>query len=939
MDQNYNASSVVEVQPVPQPPLKFSRYRSVRKAAAASAAPPLPPLPAASAHDLSGLAKTQSNHNNNNESIQRSMSRYRHAKPARIITSIPPPPVPQIPVSPHQTKSRIEDWVESTRVSQDIPRLDDLSLEQQDRNDLRSPSLRGIPSQSLSQPSSPRFRGFSRILGRASFDRRREKEDCISPTSLGHHHHRLSYSAGHDANTQSKSLRRRPENIATPQSPLQQENTTDEETPLMDVKQLTLNEQLANERAAALHNGHSSNKKLVKGRGGFLSLFKGIDTSGSSRAQRDAREGLKNKISSPTLIEPKDLPSVLPDDTPVSAVNAGERKVLVTCNEAFVTLPITPSTKAQELLHSAFACLKENIDPKTAVLVESFKQLGLERPLRRYEHVRDVMNSWDSDEQNHFEIVPSSEGEEDDEALDIRFAPRKQPKDATFHIYHSHRAGKWDKRYITLRSDGRVLMAKKPGAEPTSICHMSDFDIYRLKSREYRRVKPPKRYCYVIKSQQKANLFVAGGNFAHSFSIGDTETAQAWYRSVQEWRSWYLVSIMGDSSDCSPDLHASAGVRTSFHSNRFSIDSIPCQPNGFRPMNSAAQAVPSKPPTPPDEAHPQTRRPLILGATSNNDYFNTPLPTAPSSPKRSLMHMERKPTVKRERSQTVSSRHQQQQPPAESEPFEPTGLLGRTYTLRQHAMREREREKEEEAEQLNPFTAHGLLSHLDMPTRSAERPIHTSSGPPSRASTVRSPPGHRPRSSIQQQQLPKPLVDLTPTYQEAPQHTRKGRGITAPSGTPLIDIATGPDLCPGAIAVPSATTWRKPMQRSGTMSSQTTRVPEPTTFAPPVPRDRQRSYTMRGTTSSYPRPLSANSPASLESPFIPTGLLAQAKVGHAQGSAETGRGVATGSRHGSRPLLDMTEPSCFADGSLLRTVEQTGAGEDCRPVIDREKRD
>ena len=56
--------------------------------------------------------------------------------------------------------------------------------------------------------------------------------------------------------------------------------------------------------------------------------------------------------------------------------------------------PVDLTTTSAELLSSAANCFSEQIDPKNSVLVEYYGKVGAQRPLRRYEHVRDVMNSW-----------------------------------------------------------------------------------------------------------------------------------------------------------------------------------------------------------------------------------------------------------------------------------------------------------------------------------------------------------------------------------------------------------------------------------------------------------------------------------------------------------------------------------------------------------------
>jgi hypothetical protein len=656
---------------------------------------------------------------------------------------------------------------------------------------------------------------------------------------------------------------------------------------------------------------------------------------------------LKKMISAPIAIEPTDVVVAPDNDAPISAVNAGQRKVLVTCNNSFISLPITPTTHAQDLLFSAANCLAQNIDPHTAILVESFKQLGLERPLRRYERIRDVMNSWDNDEENRLIVVTSS-GNRANDNLDVKVAPRKQPSGSSFQLYHRQRLGKWEKRWITLRSDGQVTVAKKEGTESSNICHISDFDIYSLSSRNSsRKINSPKKICYAVKSQQKSSMFLTTENFVHFFSTNDQMMAERWHKAVQEWRSWYLVNVLGEgnkpeNSQDNSGTNASQAVPTSSHlktPHRGSVEAEPYQLGSFEPLlgtDEPAWDDQSSPETPlqvpvspvrPVDTQTTIPSPKATSFSNQNNTYAT-LPAASTrNAKPDFDHVIRKP---RGRSKSIS--HPRVTPrDTEDQPFAPTGLLGRRYSQRQNALREREREMTIQSQ--NPFATQGLLSNVGggtpSPTASQHRDRHPSTGLGQSLSRVSS-REHMTRSTKGpdlSEKRSKPLVDLTPTYLEPPQHVRKGRGVIVEPGAQLVDAATGPEILPGQIVVPSSTTWRRPGQRSGTFSS----LGSGNTAMSPLPSGgRQRSNTTHN----------PNRQPQHESPFSPSGLLGRSsKVNASQGGATTGRGVATGDRNAiGKPMLEVSEQSPFVQGSLLRNMHDSGFGE-TGAVIDREKRD
>ena len=512
----------------------------------------------------------------------------------------------------------------------------------------------------------------------------------------------------------------------------------------------------------------------------------------------------KDMISAPIGIQPGGRGVVPGIDAPVSAVNAGERRVIVKCNKSSILLPVTPSTTPVDIIRSAANVLSEEIDIETAVLLESFKQLGLERPLRRYEHLRDVLNSWDQDDQNAVLIVPSTT-RGNDEDLNIKKVPAKAPRDISAHMYYSQKPGSWDKRWVTLREDGQVLMAKENGGAAKNICHIRDFDIYVPTLRQIsKKLKPPKKLCLAIKSQHKTSMFLSTANFVHFFSTKDKEVASAWYKGVQEWRSWYLVNIMGngkpspqhpaESTQHSSPLRQRQESKNRPHQpNHNSLDSWPYLKNSFEPL--LPTNVGHLPTLPPKRFPPQPSK------ANNGEAIDAQKKTSQSRaepsatfPKKLVKDAEFGPFTRRADGDVSRE--------AEDEAFVATGLPDRTYSRRQKAQRPREQAQAE--------------NHTSAPgTQVSER-----GAPPGGTLSLR--PGSDEGKGVAragtQRQKPKPLIDLTPQYQELPQHIKKGRGVVPrqmPAGG-LVDIATSPEV---AIAIPRATTWRRPGTSHGRENS------------------------------------------------------------------------------------------------------------------------
>ncbi|KAL8761369.1 MAG: hypothetical protein Q9184_002501 [Pyrenodesmia sp. 2 TL-2023] len=481
----------------------------------------------------------------------------------------------------------------------------------------------------------------------------------------------------------------------------------------------------------------------------------------------EAKAQLKQMISHPIAIGDANPPPPEQFDAPKSAVNAGERTVRVKYRDFQILVTIVPSTTPADVILSVSEKVSAPIHEDSSVMLESFKQLGLERPLRRYERIRDVLNSWDSDAQNTLIVEPSTTGGYDNE-LNMKNAPRKQPENSTFHLYHSQQPGRWDKREVTLRFDGQMLIAKSSGAETSNICHLSDFDIYIPTAKQMaKKIRPPKRICFAVKSQQKSNMFMSTVNFVHFFSSNDRKVAKALYTAVQEWRSWYLVNMMGRGAE-RPSQSLEAPKQPMAHLDW----------GQFLANSRQRTQAPHKTHTSPQALKERSPETGTVPSKQQVQDFSLPIPPTTRLENRPIAHGENQaPPVAA--SQYLSTAI------LAGDPLPNSGLLGRAYTERQRAQQGR-----------NPRPAVPLAQQ-----------------PTSSSSPVKSPTTELKRSSSQLKK-PRPLIDLTPQYREPPQHLRKGKGVTPgqiPAGG-LVDIATSPDV---AIPIPPTASWRRPGTSSG----------------------------------------------------------------------------------------------------------------------------
>ncbi|MCJ1402222.1 hypothetical protein MMC11_005442 [Xylographa trunciseda] len=558
-------------------------------------------------------------------------------------------------------------------------------------------------------------------------------------------------------------------------------------------------------------------------------------------------------------------------DAPVSAVNAGERNVRVKFNKSSIVVPIINSTTVDDVLHFAAESFTDSFDISSAVLLESFKQLGLERPLRRYEPVREILNSWDHDNQNSLLIVQSFTAAGGNH-LNIASVPARRPEATSVNIHHSQKPGIWDKRQITLHENGQITLAKSAG-ETTNICHMSDFDLYTPTHRQIKKLNPPKKMCFAIKSQQKSAMFLTTANFVHFFSTKDKVIAETWYEAVQNWRSWYLVHVMGNGpKKLIPQSTPTSGI------DRLSTE------KGMKHERRISQKLSSHPIHSPKPA--EARKDAVADLRTKLvilPHATTPIETTQRS--RPLREHATPPVSFPKHFATISD-------------IEPLATLikgpGCSSQSQVHG---------------KPTAFSASIGRRPSQRIGAPHTQPICTAPEKRSNGLY-------RSTSQRRKpapLTKPLIDLTPEFQEPPQFIKRGRGITVsriPEGG-LVNIATSPEM---AVPLPPTAV----LQRPGTAYAKDSGVPRTMATRAPAPH----------ATSPLPRS------EMQEAAFMMGGLLAQASV--RQEGRRSAKGAKTGDREGREPMLDVAESSVYVPGSLLAGVERQAGSSG--PTIDREKK-
>lgn len=642
-----------------------------------------------------------------------------------------------------------------------------------------------------------------------------------------------------------------------------------------DLERLEL--QLANsQRTMAQSHSHKPRSPVIEK---FVLLTKGRknkDGLSPGLSPTSSNASIEPTKPSQVGIEPGGKGIVPQTDAPHSAINAGDRNVAVRYKQHTLSLEVTPETTPDDIIIQTSKMMGSNeISPETYVVIETYSVLGLERRLRRYETVRDVMNSWDRDTQNQL-IVAMSNSEEERYELDISSVSNRDepPEGFQLYMYHSNRPGKWNKRWITLLENGQILSAKKPNANSTdkdtaSLCRLSDYDIYTPTESQMRRhIKPPKRYCFAVKSQEKTTVFLNTENYVQYFCTEDPKIAAQFREKVQGWRSWYLIDrrpaapkasrkiSIKKIDDKPPQLALPRVSQTpkksinvasmNGHRLRVSVDETPYSIGQFEPLLDMKR--------------------FDKRLSQFGQDFLPPVPDASTMPKDIPAH-HLNSTTKDERENRRERRLVDSINSTTVDGFTGSGLLAEGYEERKHA--HMEMDKPERGRQLSRdggfIEGPSLLNRKseEAPARTPDSPwfpsaiehsarqrsVGSSSGRPSTSAGVmhsqshtrkpsltsssRPPPlpssgkpvahehphplGSQPTgmSHSNRRERPKPLVNLETTFQEPPQWSKgkQGHGVKAPEGmTHLVDLITVPNSNKpgGGLEIPLRSALRRP---------------------------------------------------------------------------------------------------------------------------------
>ncbi|KAI0044392.1 hypothetical protein FA95DRAFT_1562262 [Auriscalpium vulgare] len=233
----------------------------------------------------------------------------------------------------------------------------------------------------------------------------------------------------------------------------------------------------------------------------------------------------EHRLPTPSQAEPSSRDARLPV--------SWQQRIFVADMQRFNMLEIDATTNAKEVVHmlEQQRLLEGWAGVGGWMLYEVSQDFGMERPVRAFELVSDVTNSWDKDKSANVLLLKKTTLAT---LLHPSALPTSSPRCSGYVEWESKR-GKWSKRWLELREHGLWLSKKDNGKDETFLCSLANFDGYQVT----RLHKSPKPFVFAVKSTDNLTFFENTADYIHIFCCPEKD-GQKWFEAILLARSYVI---------------------------------------------------------------------------------------------------------------------------------------------------------------------------------------------------------------------------------------------------------------------------------------------------------------------------------------------------------------------------------------------------------------
>ena len=242
-----------------------------------------------------------------------------------------------------------------------------------------------------------------------------------------------------------------------------------------------------------------------------------------------------------------------------------KQRIYVNDPQHHATFDIDEKTTPATILAQLRAKNAISANPAYAV-VEMWRQLGVERPLREYEYLQDSIQSWGNEVNASLFLVKKSDLSG---LLTSATSPAAESETFGGWVQMELKRGKWSKRWLEIRNQSvfcgksekvrlldcyawqsaratqtNVHIATKP-RDQSLLCTLSSFDAYQIPQACIVKLKTPKPFAFALKSVDKITLFEnADQDYVHFFSVKTEAERDSWIHRILNTRTTIVKQLL-----------------------------------------------------------------------------------------------------------------------------------------------------------------------------------------------------------------------------------------------------------------------------------------------------------------------------------------------------------------------------------------------------------
>ncbi|KAI9099977.1 hypothetical protein DFS34DRAFT_516615 [Phlyctochytrium arcticum] len=221
---------------------------------------------------------------------------------------------------------------------------------------------------------------------------------------------------------------------------------------------------------------------------------------------------------------------------------------------SFKTLLLTSLMSADQIIYDVTTKfhLEESSD---WTIFELCNDLGIERPLRDWEIVTDVISAWDTSTSINA-IVMKKYG------YKATVAPKsivgKYPGVQGW-VYMETKPGKWQRRFFVLRDAGIYFYkdSNQSGSE-SLFCGLANFDVYTLSQRKK---KAPTEFCFALRSTNSISYFENKQDYVRYLCVEKQERLYDWVLAIRLAKSEKTFADFPELFEDYPEISSKAWKR------------------------------------------------------------------------------------------------------------------------------------------------------------------------------------------------------------------------------------------------------------------------------------------------------------------------------------------------------------------------------------------